>query len=266
LPNSNNVVYWDSVRLWPSRGQFGVQRREGTESTWIVEPTTSSAIKQELGALNRLEIEGHGSTITVKVNGQTLDTFDHPVRDTGILDLAVYRETIARFDNLEVWVKAEQRPEVAQIEATATVEREIGDLLTAADKAALDDKTEQAAELFTQGVEAVLNSTSARLNNNTCWFGSLEGFVDIVYPTCERAVELGEGYYIFRDSRGLARALRGDYEGAIEDFEVFVADVREVQGETAYERYGKKREQWIADLKAGRNPFDVETLAALRDE
>ena len=33
-----------------------------------------------------------------------------------------------------------------------------------------------------------------------------------------------------------------------------------------YEQYGTKTEAWIAELKAGRNPFDAETLEALRNE
>jgi hypothetical protein len=65
------------------------------------------------------------------------------------------------------------------------------------------------------------------------------------------------------DSRGLAHALTGDYSGAIEDFQAFVEWSKE---EGVYEDYGKKRDAWIVELQAGRNPFDKETLQALRDE
>ncbi len=66
-----------------------------------------------------------------------------------------------------------------------------------------------------------------------------------------------------RDSRGVARALTGDYEGALEDFAAFVAWSKE-NGQ--YDDYGAKREAWITTLEQGQNPFDEATLAALREE
>jgi peroxiredoxin len=105
----------------------------------------------------------------------------------------------------------------------------------------------------------------ASLWNNLCWFGSLWGYAAEVFEACEKGVELADAEAVaaHRDSRGVARALTGDYAGAIEDFEVFVAWTKE-NGQ--YEEYGSKREAWIAELQAERNPFDEETLEALRDE
>lgn len=62
-----------------------------------------------------------------------------------------------------------------------------------------------------------------------------------------------------RDSRGLALALTGNYPGAIEDFQFFVDHG---QGE----EYIVKRQQWIAQLKAGRDPFTPEVLEELMSE
>ena len=53
----------------------------------------------------------------------------------------------------------------------------------------------------------------------------------------------------------------GDYQGAIEDFKFFVEWSKE---HNAYEQHGSKRVTWIAELEAGRNPFDSATLQALR--
>jgi regulator of sirC expression with transglutaminase-like and TPR domain len=39
---------------------------------------------------------------------------------------------------------------------------------------------------------------------------------------CEQAVQLDPNTGHWYDSRGLARALSGDYQGAIEDFQFFV--------------------------------------------
>jgi hypothetical protein len=63
--------------------------------------------------------------------------------------------------------------------------------------------------------------------------------------------------------RGLARALAGDSEGAIEDFEFYVEGLKQTD---RYEAGANGREEWIAELRAGRNPFDEATLEALRNE
>ena len=65
------------------------------------------------------------------------------------------------------------------------------------------------------------------------------------------------------DSRGLARALIGDIEGAIVDFTAYVDWSKE---NDLYDTHGKKREAWIAALQRGENPFDEATLAELRKE
>jgi len=59
-------------------------------------------------------------------------------------------------------------------------------------------------------------------NNSMCWFGSLSGFAAQVMPACERAGLSGaveHAWQNWRDSRGVARAITGDYAGAIEDFQ-----------------------------------------------
>ncbi len=95
-----------------------------------------------------------------------------------------------------------------------------------------------------------------------CWYGSLAGKATDVLDACERAVEQrSEGRV--RDSRGLARALTGDYTGAVEDFVAFVEWAKQ---HSIYDEQTRKREDWIRELKAGRNPFDQATLDALRNE
>ena len=98
-----------------------------------------------------------------------------------------------------------------------------------------------------------------------CWRGSLTGFAQDVMPFCERAVELAPTAKKdwVRDSRGLAKALRGDYSGAIEDFKAYVEGSK---ANNMFEKYGQKREEWINALEAGKNPFNAETLEALRKE
>ncbi|NES78123.1 MULTISPECIES: tetratricopeptide repeat protein [Okeania] len=74
---------------------------------------------------------------------------------------------------------------------------------------------------------------------------------------CEKAVELSPNDGGILDSRGLARVLTGDYQGAISDFQVFV-DLVEDGEEKA------KRQSWISALKKGENPITSEVLENLK--
>ena len=74
---------------------------------------------------------------------------------------------------------------------------------------------------------------------------------------CEKAVALSPDEDYIIDSRGLARALTGDIEGAIADFQVFVEW-------TSNEERKAQRQEWIKALQAGENPFTDELLKELR--
>jgi tetratricopeptide (TPR) repeat protein len=99
--------------------------------------------------------------------------------------------------------------------------------------------------------------------NNICWFASLWNMANQAMFACELAVELEPERGGIRDSRGLARALTGDFEGAIEDFQYYIA-----WGTT--NREGRAdldlRRAWIEALQQGINPFDEATLNALRPD
>jgi WD40 repeat protein len=121
-------------------------------------------------------------------------------------------------------------------------------------------RTEEARTIISDGLKWVVASPDGDANNAMCWRGSLDGFAAEVLSACERAVSL-DPLPGFRDSRGLARALTGDTKGAIEDFQAFV-DWSKQNGK--YDPDGKQREEWIASLKQGKNPFDQKTLDSLR--
>ena len=95
--------------------------------------------------------------------------------------------------------------------------------------------------------------------------GSVDGFADIVLPAGDRAVEVSDedqkGFY--RDTRGLARALAGNKQEAIEDFRAFIA-----WSENQNFHYDRvtKRQEWIQKLEAGEQPFTPEVLLELRNE
>lgn len=114
---------------------------------------------------------------------------------------------------------------------------------------------------FTKATE--LESSDLQSWQNLCFAGSLAGMAIKVIKACEQAVKLAPDNGWIHNNRGLARALTGDYQGAIEDFKFFVHWSKE---NDMYEKYGRKREAWIAELEAGRNPFDKATLEELRKE
>jgi hypothetical protein len=97
--------------------------------------------------------------------------------------------------------------------------------------------------------------------NKLCWYGSLWGDAGDALVACDRAVELAPEDALIKDSRGLARALSGDYAGAIEDFTEYVEWLQKNRGDE-YEI--NLRQIWISELEAGQNPFDEEMLLELR--
>jgi WD40 repeat protein len=98
--------------------------------------------------------------------------------------------------------------------------------------------------------------------NKLCWLGSLWGYAAEVMHACEHAVELAPNNGGVRDSRGLARALTGDYQGAVEDFQFYVE-----WGPKNYRspHTVRQRQEWIRAIKDGKNPFDSKTLEELRN-
>ncbi|MBZ0288752.1 MAG: WD40 repeat domain-containing protein, partial [Anaerolineae bacterium] len=121
--------------------------------------------------------------------------------------------------------------------------------------------SDAARDLYAQAAEWAVGSGAAGSSNDVCWFGSLNGFAEIVMPACEYAAENAPANANYLDSRGLARALTGDAEGAIADFQAFV-DWTQVYGN--YDTLGTQRLTWITRLTAGDDPFDEATLAELK--
>jgi WD40 repeat protein len=99
--------------------------------------------------------------------------------------------------------------------------------------------------------------------NEVCWFGSLWGQARKVLDICELAVSLDPSNGAIRDSRGLALALTGNTSQAILDFQTFIDWCRE---NGCYDTDGRVREEWIAALKGGQNPFDDQLLQSLRGQ
>ena len=100
---------------------------------------------------------------------------------------------------------------------------------------------------------------SAQYWHDLCWNGSLYNHAKDVVFACNKAVALAPKNGNIIDSRGLARALTGDTQGAIKDFEVFVKWIDD-------DKQKSQRQSWIKDLRDGKNPFTPEVLEELRKE
>ena len=102
---------------------------------------------------------------------------------------------------------------------------------------------------------------SAKSWNALCWYGALGGQPARVLDACEKAVHtaMAEERPMYQDSRGFARALTGNSQGAIEDFGFVINN-------TGDEDIKKQRQAWVQALRAGHNPFTKEELAKLQDQ
>jgi WD40 repeat protein/serine/threonine protein kinase len=123
------------------------------------------------------------------------------------------------------------------------------------------DNQQGAQALYAQATREAAQLDDADLSNRVCWSGSTDGFAKEVLAACQRAPLLNPYHGGYYDSRGVARAVTGDYRGAIEDFKVFVNWASQ---ESIPRGDVDERNAWIQKLQAGQNPFDAKTLRALR--
>src|SRR6266487_3714674 len=127
-------------------------------------------------------------------------------------------------------------------------------------------RTQQAQAIYIQARREAALLDTTDLSNNVCWGGSTDQFANVVLPSCDRAVTLNPYYGQYYDSRGVARALTANRQGAIDDFKFFVQWAKGQADTTKYTPLINERTAWIQKLEAGKNPCDTRTLQALRVE
>ncbi|MCB0163945.1 MAG: NACHT domain-containing protein [Anaerolineae bacterium] len=86
-----------------------------------------------------------------------------------------------------------------------------------------------------------------------CLHGVLFNTAESVINECDQAVLLDPSSGVIRDARGLARAVTGDFKGAVEDFEFFI---EWSQDYPRYDRRRAERRNWINELKMDHNFID----------
>ncbi|MBK8784634.1 MAG: hypothetical protein IPO22_23195 [Anaerolineales bacterium] len=121
-------------------------------------------------------------------------------------------------------------------------------------------RIKSALELLEQADQSNISIDDKYALNAICWFGSLNGFERDVLEYCDANVNLNPSTGNYYDSRGLARALTGDYQGAILDFQYYVDD------NSADSVLIEQRKQWIEQLKKGINPFTSDVLESLNSQ
>ncbi len=156
------------------------------------------------------------------------------------------------------WVSSgDSQPAVTVETERQTRRRNPADLVAEGERLAMRGEVMEALDRYREAqIFNTYFSVGPQSWNLLCWYGSLWGHAKEVLEACEQAVELDPENVEIRDSRGLARALVGDIDGAIEDFQSFV-DV------TGDERRRFQRQNWIEMLRAGENPFTPEVLRLL---
>ena len=143
------------------------------------------------------------------------------------------------------WTGKLDQLSVSQLVTTAVVQAEAGNRA-------------EARELFRAAVRAAQAEDGddrvrkARNNNIVCWYGAIRDFANEVLPACRTAVELASDSvrYNYRDSLGVAQALRGERDEALAAFEQYVAKAKDRPTALV-----ARRQQWIGALNNRRNPF-----------
>jgi len=95
--------------------------------------------------------------------------------------------------------------------------------------------------------------------NILCKIGSLNGYAADVLFAGEKAVNLSSEYKGYQDSRGLARALMGDLDSALTDFQTVL------DSDVLSDPQKARRARWVKALQADENPFNPEELESLRE-
>jgi WD40 repeat protein len=170
----------------------------------------------------------------------------HPSTDSDVVRLA--RSQLRRTFTYEECVRYE----------LGTKNCELSKLATEGKKRWDDRKYAEAMAIYNKVHQQDSKHVPASTWNELCWDAAKSGAAAaVVDSACERAVTLSSALPMYVDSRGLARALTGRRDGAIRDFSVYVDSV------DADPKERDRRIQWIAELKAGRNPFTRDVLASL---
>ena len=118
-------------------------------------------------------------------------------------------------------------------------------------------KVKPSLSLLKDAKKSGIQLENVEILGSLCWYGGIYGHATDALEYCEQVVALAPDEADFRDYRGLVRALTGDTEGAISDFQYYIEH-------STRDDAIEERQQWILDLQAGKNPFAPEVLEELK--
>ena len=139
-------------------------------------------------------------------------------------------------------------------------------LMLEAHRDALRGKAGEARREYADAVKTAATTKDMGLNNAIAWWGTLDGFADVVLPACDVAIREAplNAKPMALDTRGVGRALTGKLREATDDLEEYIRWAKASHPEL--EKSREQRERWVGELRKGHNPIDKETLEALRTE
>ena len=108
-----------------------------------------------------------------------------------------------------------------------------------------------------------LGPNNVVFNRVLCWQMAVSGSPGDALPVCERAVA-HDPTSQSREARGVAYALTGRNDEAVEDLAAFLEWVGASPKDSCRDLYWQSRESWIDELRSGNDPFDPATLRELR--
>ncbi|WP_237396699.1 hypothetical protein [Okeania sp. KiyG1] len=163
-----------------------------------------------------------------------------------------YEEAIAKLDKLAFM------PTLQNIAKAKARYQAVNAFLAKGMKLVKEGKVKEAINSYKQAEKIYSTQIPAHNWGTLCWYGSVYNKAADVMFACEKAVTLDPENGSIVDSRGLARALTGDIEGAIADFQVYVEWIDD-------QKKKAQRQEWIKILQAGENPFTDEVLESFRN-
>jgi tetratricopeptide (TPR) repeat protein/transcriptional regulator with XRE-family HTH domain len=122
----------------------------------------------------------------------------------------------------------------------------------------------QPTETWAADLQAALalRPNHAETLNQLCRNYALDQLPEAALPYCDRLIAL-DPQPLYRDSRGLAYALAGDYPAAMADFQAFIDWLASQPDPTAQTTLAQ-RQRWVEALQAGENPLTPAVLGELR--
>lgn len=227
--------------------ESGLERLDG--------PAVGSLSASALGRLRSMMTVDMGTTLFAA--GPLVATVELVAPPDGLEPEALHALAEDIYDRM-----GEVTPEWAAYEAPAAVLAQVEELVELEERARelVDERDFEA--LFPLVADVNLDYSDLTFEpstfNSICWWAAVHAHGERALPYCEAALVPDEEFFAARDSRGVARALVGDLEGAAADFDWVVDHAADGEFKTL-------RAGWMRALRSGENPFTEEVLAELRD-